>query len=147
MKPTSITTLRSTSSRMTSMTPTRFTHKSRTMAKCPHMIRLPPQHHIPRPPNLEELQLAAQLGQGLAGTALIPATDPNMNVEDPSMRNIMPPEPDQHQTPSYVHEAPASEHMVTHTIPVPVGPPLPPQYSMGDGIPPPETIQGVSCLR
>lgn len=95
-----------------------------------------PQHHIPRPPNLEELQLAAQLGQGLAGTALIPATDPNMNVEDPSMRNIMPPEPDQHQTPSYVHEAPASEHMVTHTIPIPVGPPLPPQYSMGDGIPP-----------
>ncbi|KAL7898020.1 hypothetical protein HDV63DRAFT_37851 [Trichoderma sp. SZMC 28014] len=95
-----------------------------------------PQHHIPRPPNLEELQLAAQLGQGLAGTALIPATDPNMNVEDPSMRNIMPPEPDQHQTPSYVHEAPASEHMATHTIPIPVGPPLPPQYSMGDGIPP-----------
>ncbi|UKZ49963.1 hypothetical protein TrVGV298_004218 [Trichoderma virens] len=97
-----------------------------------------PQHHIQRPPNLEELQLAAQLGQGLAGTSLIPATDPNMNVEDPSMRNIMPhPEPDQHQTPSYVHETPASDHMVSHALPVAVGPPLPPQYAMGgDGIPP-----------
>lgn len=96
-----------------------------------------PQHHMPRPPNLEELQLAAQLGQGLAGTSLIPATDPSMNVEDPSMRNIMPhPEPDQHQTPSYVHEAPASDHMVPHAMPVAVGPPLPGQYSMGDGIPP-----------
>ncbi|KAL7938716.1 hypothetical protein V8C35DRAFT_288967 [Trichoderma chlorosporum] len=97
-----------------------------------------PQHHIQRPPNLEELQLAAQLGQGLAGTSLIPATDPNMNVEDPSMRSIMPhPEPDQHQTPSYVHETPASDHMVSHALPVAVGPPLPPQYAMGgDGIPP-----------
>ncbi|KAH6605893.1 n-terminal binuclear zn cluster-containing dna binding domain-containing [Trichoderma cornu-damae] len=96
-----------------------------------------PQHHIARPPNLEELQLAAQLGQGLAGTPLIPATDPSMNVEDPSMRSIMShPESDQHQTPSYVHETPAPDHMVPHTMPVAVGPPLPPQYSMGDGIPP-----------
>lgn len=95
------------------------------------------QHHVSRPANLEELQLAAQLGQGLAGTPIMPATDPNMNVEDPNIRNIMPhPEPDQHHTPSYVQEAPATDAMVQHPMPVPVGPPVPPQYAMGDGIPP-----------
>ncbi|KAK1251765.1 hypothetical protein MKX07_007244 [Trichoderma sp. CBMAI-0711] len=102
-----------------------------------HEPSSPQQHHISRPPNLEELQLAAQLGQGLAGTSLLPSNDPGMNVEDPNMRSIMPhPEPDQHQPPSYVHEAPASEHMVTHALPVAVGPPMPSQYSMGEAIPP-----------
>ncbi|OAQ73722.2 C6 finger domain-containing protein [Pochonia chlamydosporia 170] len=95
------------------------------------------QHHASRPANLEELQLAAQLGQGLAGASILPATDPNMNVEDPSMRNIMPhPEPDQHHTPSYVQDTPTTDPMVQHQMPVPVGHPLPPQYAMGDGIPP-----------
>lgn len=96
-----------------------------------------PPHHISRPANLEELQLAAQLGQGLAGTSIMPATDPNMNVEDPSMRNIMPhPEQDHQEPPSYVQDTPPTDHMVSHAIPVPVGPPLPPPYPMGDGIPP-----------
>ncbi|KAG8423896.1 Glucose-responsive transcription factor [Metarhizium acridum] len=95
------------------------------------------QHHVSRPANLEELQLAAQLGQGLAGTSMLPATDPNMTVEDPNMRNIMPhPDPDQHHTTPYVQEAPATDPMVQHQMPVAVGPALPPQYAMGDGIPP-----------
>ncbi|KID92817.1 C6 finger domain-containing protein [Metarhizium guizhouense ARSEF 977] len=94
-------------------------------------------HHVSRPANLEELQLAAQLGQGLAGTSILPATDPNMTVEDPNMRNIMPhPDPDQHHTASYVQEAPPPDPMVQHQMPVAVGPALPPQYAMGDGIPP-----------
>lgn len=94
--------------------------------------------HVSRPANLEELQLAAQLGQGLAGTPLMPATDPNMNVEDPNLRNIMPhPEPEQQQTPSYVHETPQPDPMVQHSMPVPLAPaPLPPQYALADGVPP-----------
>ncbi|KAK2592265.1 Glucose-responsive transcription factor [Conoideocrella luteorostrata] len=97
-----------------------------------------PHHHVSRPSNLEELQLAAQLGQGLAGTHIMPTTDPNMNTEDPNLRNIMthpPSEPDQHNATAYVQEAPTTDHMVQHQMPVPVGP-MPPQYSMGDGIPP-----------
>ncbi|KAF7544153.1 hypothetical protein G7046_g9845 [Stylonectria norvegica] len=97
----------------------------------------PPQQHMSRPANLEELQLAAQLGQGLAGTPIMPNTDPNMNVEDPNLRSIMPhPEPEQQQTPSYVQEAPPNDPMAQHAMSVSVGPPLPPQYSMGDNIPP-----------
>ncbi|KHO01668.1 C6 finger domain-containing protein [Metarhizium album ARSEF 1941] len=95
------------------------------------------QHHASRPANLEELQLAAQLGQGLAGTSILPATDPNMTVEDPSMRNIMPhPDAEQHHTPSYVQEAPPTDPMAQHQMPVTAGPTLPPQYAMGEGIPP-----------
>ncbi|OAA70546.1 Fungal transcriptional regulatory protein [Cordyceps fumosorosea ARSEF 2679] len=91
--------------------------------------------HVSRPDNLEELQLAAQLGQGLAGAGLLPTTDPNMGVDETGMRSIMPhPEPD-HRTPSYVHDTPTSDHMVQHSIQVPVGPPLG-QYNMGDGVPP-----------
>ncbi|KAM5346479.1 hypothetical protein ACJ41O_009484 [Fusarium nematophilum] len=79
-----------------------------------------PQQHVSRPPNLEELQLAAQLGQGLAGTPMMPATDPNMNVEDPNLRSIMPhPEPDQQQAPSYVQDTPTTDPMVSHAMAVP----------------------------
>lgn len=97
-----------------------------------------PQHHVSRPANLVELQLAAQLGQGLAGTPLMPATDPNMNVEDPNLRNIMPhPESEPQHTPSYVQDGSTNDPMAQHSGSVPVGPPLPPQYSMtGDNIPP-----------
>lgn len=96
-----------------------------------------PQQHVSRPSNLEELQLAAQLGDGLAGTPMMPATDPNMNVDDHNMRNIMPhPEPEQHQAPSYVQDTSTTDHMVQHSMPIPVGPAVPPQYQMGDGIPP-----------
>ncbi|KYK55178.1 binuclear Zn cluster-containing/DNA binding domain-containing protein [Drechmeria coniospora] len=95
--------------------------------------------HVSRPSNLEELQLAAQLGDGLAGAQMMPATDPNMSVDDHdhSMRSIMPhPEPEQQQTPSYAQDAQAADHMAQHAIPVPVGPSVAPQYQMGDGIPP-----------
>ncbi|XEV04193.1 hypothetical protein FSHL1_009480 [Fusarium sambucinum] len=96
-----------------------------------------PQQHVSRPANLEELQLAAQLGQGLAGTPMMPATDPNMNVEDPNLRNIMPhPEPDQQQTPSYVHDTPTSDPMVSHAMSVSVGPTMAPQYPIDNSIPP-----------
>ncbi|PHH86622.1 hypothetical protein CDD83_9977 [Cordyceps sp. RAO-2017] len=96
-----------------------------------------PQQHVSRPANLEELQLAAQLGDGLAGTPIMPATDPNMNVDDHSMRNIMPhPEPEHHQTPSYVQEAPTTDHLAQHALSVSVGQSVPPPYQISDGIPP-----------
>lgn len=97
----------------------------------------PQQQHASRPANMEELQLAAQLGDGLAGTSMIPATDPNMNVDEHGMRNIMPhPDPEHHHTPSYVQDVPSNDHLVQHPMSVAVGPPASPQYQMGDGIPP-----------
>ncbi|KPM42876.1 hypothetical protein AK830_g3686 [Neonectria ditissima] len=96
-----------------------------------------PQQHVSRPANLEELQLAAQLGQGLAGTPIMPTTDPNMSVEDPNLRSIMPhPEHQQQHTPSYVQDTPSTDPMVSHSMSVPVGPPMPPQYTMDNSIPP-----------
>ncbi|KAF5009540.1 hypothetical protein FDECE_4252 [Fusarium decemcellulare] len=96
-----------------------------------------PQQHVARPANLEELQLAAQLGQGLAGAPMMPTTDPNMNVEDPSLRSIMPhPEPGQQQTPSYVQDTPTTDAMVSHAMSVPVGAPMPSQYPIDNSIPP-----------
>ncbi|KAG5921688.1 hypothetical protein E4U42_005766 [Claviceps africana] len=102
-----------------------------------------PQHHISRPANLEELQLAAQLGQGLAGTSIMSATDDaSMNVDDPSLRNIMPhshphPDPsDQHQPSPYVQEEATADSMVQHQMSVPIEGSVAPQYSMGDDIPP-----------
>lgn len=90
--------------------------------------------HVPRPENLEELQLAAQLGQGLAGAAILPATDPNMSVDDTGMRNIMPhPEPEHHGSP-FVHDTPNSDHIVQQAMQAP--PPMPPHYAIPDGIPP-----------
>lgn len=91
--------------------------------------------HVSRPANLEELQLAAQLGQGLAGTAILPATDPSMSVDESNMRTIMPhPDSDHHPTPTYVHDTPTSDHMVQHSMQVPVGAMA--QYGLTDGIPP-----------
>ncbi|KAF4453496.1 n-terminal binuclear zn cluster-containing dna-containing protein [Fusarium austroafricanum] len=96
-----------------------------------------PQQHVPRPANLEELQLAAQLGHGLTGTPMMPTTDPNMNVEDPNLRSIMPhTEPDQQQTPSYVHDTPTSDPLVSHAMSVSVGAPMAPQYPIDNSIPP-----------
>lgn len=104
----------------------------------PHSEPETPQHHVSRPANLVELQLAAQLGQGLAGPPLLPATDPNMNVEDPNLRSIMPhPGPEQQQTPSYVQDGPSADPMAQHPAPVPGEQQLPPQYAMtGDNVPP-----------
>ncbi|KAI6783497.1 uncharacterized protein J7T54_005526 [Emericellopsis cladophorae] len=60
-----------------------------------------------RPPNIEELQLAAQLGHTIASTPLLPSTDPNMNTEDSNLRHIMPhPE---HQ-PEHQQPAPEQQH-------------------------------------
>jgi len=101
-----------------------------------------PQHHISRPANLEELQLAAQLGQGLAGTSIMPATDPSMNVDDPNLRNIMPhshvhSDPsDQHQPSPYIQEEPTTDSIVQQQMSVPIEPSVAPQYSLGDDIPP-----------
>lgn len=97
-----------------------------------------PQQHGSRPPNIEELQLAAQLGQGLTAAPLMPTADPNLNVEDPNLRNIMPhPEPDQQQqTPSYMHDTPTSDSIMPHGLPVSVGAQLPPHYALADNIPP-----------
>lgn len=93
-----------------------------------------PQQHVSRPVNLEELQLAAQLGDGLAGAPMMPATDPNMNVDEHNMRNMMPnPKSEQHQTP-YVQDTPTTDHMAQHPMTVSVGPPQ--YHQMGDGIPP-----------
>lgn len=91
--------------------------------------------HASRPANLEELQLAAQLGQGLAGAGMLPATDPNMSVDESSMRSIMPHPESDHHTSTYVHDTPTSDHMVQHSMHMPVGPPLG-QYNIVDGVPP-----------
>ncbi|GJN82197.1 glucose-responsive transcription factor [Purpureocillium lilacinum] len=73
--------------------------------------------HVSRPANLEELQLAAQLGDGLAGTSMMSTTDPSMNVEDHNMRSIMPhPEPEQHQTPSYIKELADRIHSIENKL-------------------------------
>lgn len=89
-----------------------------------------------RPPNLEELQLAAQLGQGLAGASMMPATDPNMSVEDPNLRNIMPhPEPEPQQAPAYVQETSTTDSMVSHGMPVAVTAPMHPSFPI-ESIPP-----------
>ncbi|KAF4122706.1 Fungal specific transcription factor domain [Geosmithia morbida] len=100
----------------------------------------PQQQQSTRPANIEELQLAAQLGQGLTGTPMIPPSDANMSVDESSLRNIMPhPDPDQQhqqhqQTPAYgIHDTPTSESIITHGLQVAQ---LPPHYSLGDNIPP-----------
>lgn len=88
-----------------------------------------------RPPNLEELQLAAQLGQGLAGASMMPTTDPNMSVEDSGLRNIMPhPEPEPQQAQPYVQETPTTDSMVPHGVPV-VTAPMHPSFPI-DAVPP-----------
>lgn len=99
-----------------------------------HQTEDPSQQHASRPPNLEELQLAAQLGHGLAGTPMM-QTDPNMNVDDPNLRNMLPPpeqEHDHHH--QYIQEAPTAE-MVAHGLPMNVQGPLQSHF-MTDGIPP-----------
>ncbi|EEY23193.1 conserved hypothetical protein [Verticillium alfalfae VaMs.102] len=49
-----------------------------------------PQHHTSHAASVEELQLAAQLGQDLASEPLLPVTDPNMKFDDPNLRGILP---------------------------------------------------------
>lgn len=99
---------------------------------------------LSRPANLEELQLAAQLGQGLAGTGMLPATDPNMSVDEANIRSIMPhSDTDHHGTPSYVHDTPTSDHMVQHGMHVAVGPALA-QYTVTEGGVPPRKRSKVS---
>jgi hypothetical protein len=96
----------------------------------------PQQQHVPRPPNLEELQLAAQLGHGLAGTPMMPATDPNMSVDDPNLRSLMPhPDSEPQQNTAYMQDPPHAESMVPHGLPVNVTGALQ-HYGLNDNIPP-----------
>ena len=96
----------------------------------------PPQHEqITRPTNLEELQLAAQLGQGLAGGTLMSHSDATMHVEDSNLQSILPHPDGEHHPEHYTH-TPTSDSMVQHTLAVPIGPPLPSQYAVNDGVPP-----------
>lgn len=92
-----------------------------------------------RPPNLEELRLAAQLGHGLTSAPLLVATDPNMTVEDPSMRSIMPhPDPEQHQAPPPPPhtEVPTPDPAGQQPASIPMGPPSQSPYAIGDYVPP-----------
>ncbi|ROT43333.1 hypothetical protein SODALDRAFT_355540 [Sodiomyces alkalinus F11] len=54
------------------------------------------QHQPSHAASVEELQLAAQLGQDLAAEPMMPVTDPNMKFDEPPLRNIMP-HPEEHQ--------------------------------------------------
>jgi hypothetical protein len=118
------------------------THDSHVEHSAAMAAHEPPESpQVSRPPNFEELQLAAQLGHGLSATAIMHPTDPNMSVEDSNLRAILPhPEPNHHhQDPSpYMHEAEVSAPMQQHH-PMPAPPPPPPmpqQYTMNDHIPP-----------
>ncbi|KAK2061600.1 hypothetical protein LY76DRAFT_507577 [Colletotrichum caudatum] len=118
-----------------------------------------PQQQPSHSASVEELQLAAQLGQDLAAEPMMHVTDPNMNVEDPGLRSIMPhphshPHPEQpqpqpqpqHQAPPpplppprpYVPEEPLSESLQQH-VSVPVAMDhhnLTQSYALGDSTPP-----------
>lgn len=96
------------------------------------------QQHNHHASNLEELQLAAQLGHNIATEPIMPATDPNMNMEDPNLRNIMPQpenEQQQHDT-SYMQDTPTSDSMMTHGLPASIAAQLPPHYALADTVPP-----------
>ncbi|KAL2759484.1 hypothetical protein ACRALDRAFT_1091522 [Sodiomyces alcalophilus JCM 7366] len=70
--------------------------------------------------SVEELQLAAQLGQDLATEPMMPVTDPNMKFDEPPLRNIMP-HPEEHQ----LRLSQGEEHNLRHVMPPP--PPEDPQ--------------------
>lgn len=98
-----------------------------------------PQQHSSRPPNLEELQLAAQLGHGLAGTSMMPTPEANMSVDDPNLRNMLPPPEHEHQheqNTAYMQEPPTAEQMVTHGLAVNVPGTLQSHFALSDNIPP-----------
>ena len=112
-----------------------------------------PQQHAARPANLEELQLAAQLGQGLAGAPIMAGPDPNISSDEQHIRNMIEQHqeedhhhqhqqqhqqqhPPQHQpTPSYLQDTPTSGPMA-HVLPLGMSPSMGPQYAMGDNVPP-----------
>ncbi|TDZ28327.1 putative transcriptional regulatory protein [Colletotrichum trifolii] len=113
----------------------------------------PPPPSTPQQPtahaaSVEELQLAAQLGQDLASEPMMHVTDPSMNVEDSSLRSIMPhPEQTQHQPPPppppppprpYVPEDPLPEPLPQHVaVSVPMDHHhLSQAYPLGDSTPP-----------
>ncbi|KAI8251036.1 putative transcriptional regulatory protein [Colletotrichum sp. SAR 10_99] len=100
-----------------------------------------PQQQPPHSASVEELQLAAQLGQDLAAEPMMHVTDPSMNVEDPNLRSIMPhPEQPQHQPPSrpYVPEETLPDSLPQHvSVPVPMDHHhLSQTYALGDSTPP-----------
>ncbi|KAL2873276.1 Glucose-responsive transcription factor [Colletotrichum sp. CLE4] len=85
-----------------------------------------PQQPSSHSASVEELQLAAQLGQDLAAEPLMHVTDPGINVEDPSLRSIMPnphshshseqPQPQQQQAQAQA-QAPTPAQTQTQTQP------------------------------
>lgn len=79
------------------------------------------QHQQSHAASVEELQLAAQLGQDLAAEPMMPVTDPNMKFDEPPLRNIMP-HPEEHQ----LRLSQGEEHNLRHVMP-PSAPPPPPQ--------------------
>ncbi|KAJ0340612.1 hypothetical protein COL922a_003206 [Colletotrichum nupharicola] len=99
------------------------------------------QQQPPHSASVEELQLAAQLGQDLAAEPMMHVTDPSMNVEDPNLRSIMPhPEQPQHQLPPrpYVPEETLPDSLPQHvSVPVPMDHHhLSQTYALGDSTPP-----------
>ncbi|KAI8278766.1 putative transcriptional regulatory protein [Colletotrichum sp. SAR11_57] len=99
------------------------------------------QQQPPHSASVEELQLAAQLGQDLAAEPMMHVTDPSMNVEDPNLRSIMPhPEQPQHQPPPrpYVPEETLPDSLPQHvSVPVPMDHHhLSQTYALGDSTPP-----------
>ncbi|KAF3801699.1 Glucose transport transcription regulator RGT1 [Colletotrichum gloeosporioides] len=100
-----------------------------------------PQQQPPHSASVEELQLAAQLGQDLAAEPMMHVTDPSMDVEDPNLRSIMPhPEQPQHQPPPrpYVPEETLPDSLPQHvSVPVPMDHHhLSQTYALGDSTPP-----------
>jgi hypothetical protein len=89
-----------------------------------------PQEQSSRPPtDVESLQLVAQLGQSVAESPMIPATDPNMTVEDPNLRNIMP-HPEPPPTHQYVPEPQPTDQLQQH-VPVTMEQQIAHQYALG----------------
>lgn len=80
---------------------------------------------MPRPPNFEELQLAAQLGHGLSANSMMQPTGPGVSAEDPNLRTLLPhPEPE-HQETAYMHDGDQGGAVsAQHPMPAPPPPPL-----------------------
>ncbi|KAK2013873.1 hypothetical protein LZ32DRAFT_529648 [Colletotrichum eremochloae] len=92
-----------------------------------------PQQQPSHSASVEELQLAAQLGQDLAAEPMMHVTDPSMNVEDPSLRSIMP-HPHSHPHPEQPQPQPQPQHQAPP-------PPPPPPRPYAPEEPLPESLQ------
>lgn len=73
------------------------------------------QHPGPHHASVEELQLAAQLGQDLASEPMMPVTDPNLKFDEPNLRTILP-HPEEHDMRAVM---PHSDEHLRHVLPHP----------------------------